>query len=263
MIKVTTWNMKQAVAPKRKLPELWQWADEVIDADLMVLTEAKVPKDGVPSPWEAQWDPDGIGPNRRWGTVLAGRGVELVPVTEVGVGRKVYPISPPWNAVLQIADVIIGGYRWATLVGMYGLTVNSVGNSCGHGGHSVPTLLQTIQPLLESDRGSRVIVAGDMNLWPRHVSFQFERLGLRDLIEWTGDTRSALQRCANCDGDPRCRHMWTHKNGNSPNASVQQIDFIFASDDLSGELIDVQGGVADYPDSWDVSDHAPVTATFS
>lgn len=263
MIKVATWNMKQAVAPKKPREDLWKWAEDSIGADLMVLTEANVPETGIPPGWSAQWTPDGIGPRRRWGTVLAARGIELRPLTEVSVKRKTHALSAPWDAVLQIADVMIDGHRWATLVGMYGLTVDSSGASCGNGDHSVSAIIRTISPLLESDRGDRVIVAGDMNLWPKHASYKFDRLGLIDLIEWTGDERAPLERCANCNGNPGCGHMWTHKNGNSPNAAVQQIDFIFATEELGKELIHVKGGIADFPDSWEVSDHAPVVATFS
>jgi len=172
-------------------------------------------------------------------------------------------LTAPWDAVLQIADVVVDGHRWATLVGMYGLTVDSSGNSCGHVDHSVSTLIRTIEPLLHSDRGDRVVVAGDMNLWPKDVSYKFDRIGLIDLIECTGNDRDQLDRCANCQGDPQCRHMWTHKNGNSPNATVQQIDFIFATEELGIELIEVRGGIADFPDAWDITDHAPVVATFS
>jgi exonuclease III len=263
-MRVATWNLKQAVAPKKPLPELWEWAEKAIDPDVIVLTEAKVPKDGVPEGWTAVWTPGGIGPRRRWGNVIAGRGVELEPVTKVDSGPRTKSIEPEWPATLGIVDVLVGGERWATLAAMYGLTVNHQGESCGHGRYSVPKLLATLDPLLRSERGERLIVAGDMNLWPRDVSYLFERVGLIDLIEWTRNERPPLERCANCahTRDPECGHLWTHKNGNSPNAAVQQIDFIFATEQLAQSLDRIFGGVSDFPDAWDVSDHAPVVADF-
>ena len=30
--------------------------------------------------------------------------------------------------------------------------------------------------------------------------------------------------------------MWTHRNGNGPNAAVQQIDFVFASTPLARQI---------------------------
>jgi len=253
-MRVATWNMKQAVAPKKPLPELWAWMEREIDPDVVVLTEAKVPKDGLPSEWSAIWEPDGIGPRRRWGTVLAGKGVEL----------ELIRIDAPWNAVVTAADVSVGRRHWATVIGMYGITVDRNGNSCGHGRYSVPSLIESIKPLLRGRNGKRVIVAGDMNLWPRDVSHLFDRVGLIDLIEWTRNERQPLDRCANCADirDPECGHLWTHKNGSSPNAAVQQIDFIFATEAIAGELDTIFGGIDDFPDSWNVSDHAPVVADF-
>jgi len=56
--------------------------------------------------------------------------------------------------------------------------------------------------------------------------------------------------------------MWTHKNSGGPNAAVQQIDFMFATAELADRVGKVWGGVADFPDVWDMSDHAPVVAEF-
>ena len=40
-MRIATWNLKQAVAPKKKVPELMAWADSNIQADAYVFTEAK------------------------------------------------------------------------------------------------------------------------------------------------------------------------------------------------------------------------------
>jgi exonuclease III len=56
--------------------------------------------------------------------------------------------------------------------------------------------------------------------------------------------------------------MWTHRNNPSPRASRQQIDFILATVELARELDQLTGGISDYPDAWEVSDHAPVVADF-
>ena len=58
--------------------------------------------------------------------------------------------------------------------------------------------------------------------------------------------------------------VWTHKNTGHPDkkAAVQELDFIFATEDLWEELINVQAGIEDFPDAWTVSDHAPVVAEF-
>jgi endonuclease/exonuclease/phosphatase family metal-dependent hydrolase len=56
--------------------------------------------------------------------------------------------------------------------------------------------------------------------------------------------------------------MWTHKNTGGKNPSVQQVDYIFVSDELADEIRIVEGGDRDFPDAWDMSDHAPVSVDF-
>jgi len=254
--------MKQAMAPRAPLDELWRWAERRIDCDIAVFTEAKVPKDGPPDGWTAISSPDGIGPHQRWGTVIAGRNMELRPLTEIKIGPSTHTLKSRWPALLQVADVLVRGKRWATVVGLYGITRDRNNERCFNGSYSVPVLLRTIRPLLESPRGRRVIVAGDFNLWPRDMPATVETLGLTDLIEWTRDERPPLERCANCQDARDCGHLWTHKNPRGPNAQVQQLDFILATNALRKELQQIYGGIGSFPDAWEVSDHAPVVAEF-
>jgi hypothetical protein len=61
-MRLATWNLKQAVAPKRKMHELWAWMESNINPDVVVLTEAKEPDTGIPDGWTAVWQAGGIGP---------------------------------------------------------------------------------------------------------------------------------------------------------------------------------------------------------
>jgi len=261
-MRIATWNMKQAVAPKKPLPQLWEWLGERVDPTVAVLTEARVPKEGLPAGWAAEWVPEGIGPKRKWGTVVAARRAELQRVTSVRRGRRSLDLSFSWPAATVVTDVVVEGDRWATVVGLYGLTVGRNGESCGHGAFSVPTILNELEPLLESDRAERLVIAGDFNLWPWDASPCVESWGLIDLIDHTAEERPPLEGCCGCTLGDGCGHLWTHKNGNSPNAARQQIDFIFASNGLVDELQAVYGGVQHFHDAWEVSDHAPVVAEF-
>ena len=120
MITVATWNMKQAVAPKKPLPELWDWIETAINPDVIVLTEARIPKEGLPEGWKAIWTPGGIGPRRTWGTIIAARNIDIRPT--------VFPRNPyndeeyraPQPGSLHTADIIIDKDVWATIVGAYG-----------------------------------------------------------------------------------------------------------------------------------------------
>jgi exonuclease III len=256
---LATWNIKQAVAPKKPLPFLWDYASEVIDADVVVFTEAKVPKDGLPSGWNAVWKTDGIGDRRRWGTVIAARkGYELVDVTNGARDRGGFSIEHPWPGAVTITDVMRDGGYVATVVGLYAITQDLEGNAIGSGAVSVPKILMSLEELYLSERGEKLIIAGDFNLWPRHMpDFLYENF--IDVVAGTADARGPLSGCSGCDVEPvDCGHMWTHKNGNSPNAAVQNLDYIFMSEFFEANVLDVFGGVADFPDAWDVSDHAPV-----
>lgn len=261
-MRIATWNMKQAVAPKKPLPQLWQWLGERVDPTVAVLTEAKVPADGIPDGWSAEFVMGGIGPKRKWGTIIAARGADLHRITSIRKGLRRLELSLRWPAATLVTDVLVDGERWGTLVGLYGLTVGRNGESCGHGGFSVPTILEELEPLLESDRADRLVIAGDFNLWPSDASPCVESWGLVDLIDRTAGQRPPLQGCCGCTLGDECGHLWTHKNGNSPNAARQQIDFIFASVGLVDELQTVYGGVQHFHDAWEVSDHAPVVAEF-
>lgn len=77
LVKIATWNTKQGVAPRQKEPVLWRWIQDTIQADLIVLTEAKAPKAGFPDGWSGIWISGGIGKKRPWGTVVAAKNLRL------------------------------------------------------------------------------------------------------------------------------------------------------------------------------------------
>jgi len=263
-MRVATWNLKLGVSPRAKPEELWAWAEERIDPDVMVFTEAKVPKTGTPDGWNAVYIEGGIGKGRRWGTIIAGRGdVEVREVESTSMDAVEALSRRRWPAAVLIVEVLRHGAVWGTVVGIYGLTTDLDGQRVGHGRITVPAMLDDLAPLFQSSGSDRIIVAGDLNLHPRDVPRQFSANGLVDLIEWTGNDRGPLKGCTGCSMGDECCHMWTHRNGTSPNAKVQQIDFMFATEQLAARVGRVRGGLADFPDVWDMSDHAPVIAEFN
>ena len=250
MITVATWNMKQAVAPKKPLPELWDWIDDVINPDVIVLTEARVPKEGLPEGWQAIWTPGGIGPRRTWGTIIAARNVDIRPAEFTRNPDNDEDYKSPQPGTLHTADIIIDKEVWATIVGAYGFMPESK-----NGWDALLGIANECADLILSGN-DRVILAGDFNLWPDHlVPIIEENLGLVDVMSFVED----LPELEGAVGGSR---IWTHKNGNSPNAARQELDFIFVSEELSDEVTAVGGGIFDFPDSWDVSDHAPVVVDF-
>ncbi|MFM7225432.1 MAG: hypothetical protein ACKO1Y_08420, partial [Actinomycetota bacterium] len=160
-MRLATWNMKQAVAPVLGQAAAWAWMEEHVAPDVAVLTEAKVPKEGLPAGWTAEWVEGGIGPRRRWGTVVTGRGVRLERVSEVRSRLRTRPLIPTWPAAMIVADAFVGSERWATIVGLYAVTFDGEGRRTGNGSYSLPKLLEDLEPLLASRRGDRLVLAGD------------------------------------------------------------------------------------------------------
>ena len=261
-MRIATWNMKQ-VAPRRSLPDRWMWMEEAIRPSVIVLTEAKVPDEGPPQPWSAVWTPGGVDKKRRWGTVVAGFNVDLLELKDVQRRFRSIPLRFEWPAVVQVADLLVGGERWGTIVGFYGITLGPDGTSIGSGRYSVKILMEQLDPLLRSDRRDRIVVAGDFNLTPKGMGGLADSYGLVDLVTSTANSRSPLDGCTDCDAGADCGHMWTHRNTNQPGAKAQNIDYILATPELAGEVVSVSGGISDFPDAWEISDHAPVVADFS
>ena len=262
-MRIATWNIERAFN-RASLDEQWKWAEENLAADCVVFTEAKVPETGPPDGWTAVWDPAGVYPENKnkWGTVIAGRGVELRPVRTMKRMFRSVPLQFVWPAAVQVVEIWRDGKFWATLVGFYAVTKDENNQSIGSGHYSWPTMMDQMAPLLRSETRGRLLVVGDMNLHPPDVKVIADDYLLVDLIEETADSRELTTTCISCRKKHGCHHLWTHKNRGGKNPSVQQIDFILASKSLARELVSIEGGYADFPDSHSLSDHAPVVAEF-
>ena len=182
-----------------------------------------------------------------WFTELGAR-VATIPFTQ-GTGNDENYKSPQ-PGTLHTADIIIDKEVWATIVGAYGFMPESK-----NGWDALLGIAHECADLLDSGN-DRVILAGDFNLWPDDlVPIIEEHFGLIDVMGCVED----LPELEGAVGGSR---IWTHKNGNSPTAARQELDFIFVSEELSDEVSSVGGGINEFPDSWDMSDHAPVVVDF-
>ena len=250
MIRVATWNMMQAF-PKKPLPILWDWIESDIDPDVIVLTEARIPKEGLPEGWNAIWTPGGIGPRRTWGTIIAARNLNLRPAEFERNSTKDSNYKSPQPGSVHTVDILVGAKVWATVVGAYGFMLDSK-----NGWDALDGIANECIDLIDSGN-DRVILAGDFNLQPSDVLPIVENnMGLVDLM---GRVDGLPELVGGVGGS----RIWTHKNGNSPNAARQELDFIFVSEELADEAVSVGGGIDDFPDAWDMSDHAPVVVEFN
>jgi exonuclease III len=267
-MKLATWNTKGAFTYDPKIATQWKWLEETVEADIAVLTEAKIPGDGVPAGWNAFYKPDGVDKKRRWGTIVAARTYEIRDVTDGVSGLRGFKVNHTWPGTVTIADIMVKGELYATVAGVYGITLDLDGNSICSGWASIPTIFDDLRHLFSSRRGKRLIIAGDFNLWPTDMN-DLQPKKMINVVEFTASARPRLIGCCGCSMGDDCGHMWTHKNGNQPGAKVQHLDNIYVSKELAGDIVSVVGGIADFPSimnaqgRWDLSDHAPVVVEFA
>lgn len=267
-MKVVTWNTQGMNTGGDKISTQWKWLEETVGADVAVLTEAKVPVDGVPAGWNAFYKPGGVDKQRRWGTIVAARNYEIRDITNGVSGLRGFKMNHTWPGTVTIADIMVKGEIYATVAGVYGITLDLDGISNSTGWVSVPTIFEDLRDLFSSRRGKRLIIAGDFNLLPESMNY-FQPKKMINVVEFTASARPQLSGCTGCSMDDDCGHMWTHKNGNKPGAKVQHLDYIHVSKDLVGDIVSVVGGIADFPSimnaegKWELSDHAPVVVEFA
>ncbi len=245
--RIATWNTKQGVAPRQKELELWKWIQATIAPDLIVLTEAKTPKVGFPKGWSGVWLPGGVGNRRPWGTVIAGRNVELVR-TDFKRRKTKSEANRSNPATTFCVDVRLDGEVFCRVMGHYGLMLDSM-----DGLDALRLLHRELDDVISEHGDKKLVVAGDFNIWPDYVVDSFRDIGLTSVTD--------LRKTFPTLRDPQYgSRIWTHKNGAKTSDGMrQELDFIFISKDLKKKFVSTKGGVGDYPDAWEMSDHAPVT----
>ena len=249
-MRVATWNMKQAVAPKKPLDQLWDYIESEIDPDVVVLTEARPPRDDRSKNWSMVYRPGGIGQRRTWGTIVAARSwIEMSTANFSETPHRDADWESPVPGTVESVDINIDGKHWATIIGAYGFMPNSK-----NGFDALPGILCTAMDAFDAGR-ERLVLAGDFNLWPIHINEYILQLPFVDVIGSVAD----LPDLPGAVGGSR---IWTHKNGNSDKAARQELDFIYVSEALADEVTSAGGGIELFPDAWEFSDHAPVIAEF-
>jgi exonuclease III len=267
-MKFATWNTQGTFTYDPKIATQWKWLEETVEADVAVLTEAKIPGDGVPAGWNAFYKPGGVGTRRPWGTIVAARNYEIRDITNGVSGLRGFKVNHTWPGTVTIADIMVKGELYATVAGVYGIGLDLDGQKLGSGWESVPTIFDDLRHLFSSRRGKRLIIAGDFNLWPEDMN-EFQPKKMINVVEFTASARPRLVGCSGCSMGDDCGHMWTHRNGKKPGAKVQHLDHIYISKDLVGDIVSVIGGIADFPSimnaagEWELSDHAPVVVEFA
>lgn len=190
--------------------------------------------------------PGGVGNRRPFGTVIAGRHVELQN-TEFRRRKTKTLENRPNPATTFCVDVLRQGELLFRVLGHYGLMLDDK-----NGLDALDHLNREVDDILREHGDSRFVVAGDFNLWPNYVVGDFKNIGMTSVTDLRKSFPTLL--------DPQFgSRIWTHKNGAKASDGMrQELDFISISKDLRKKFISTKGGVGDFPDAWDMSDHAPV-----
>jgi len=226
---------------------LWDWISRETDADILVLTEARVTAEGIPEGWQAVYTPRGLGGRRNYGTIIAARNVRIQRAqSALSQDQSEYPNAATTFAV----EVFVGDELELVVLGAYGLLDDQE-----NGFNELGFIIAEYSDVVEEYGVERVVIAGDVNLWPKHMLPIVEQLHLDDVTS----QRETFPKLREPRGGSR---IWTHKNGaKETDGARQELDFNFVSKHFDGKLKDIRGGIDDFPDAWNMSDHAPVAVT--
>jgi exonuclease III len=263
MFRFATWNVGHAVHSRQPFEQQWDWFTDNVGADVVVLTEAKPDYSQCGDGWSFVHKEGGIGGRRRWGTSIGAYDLTLRDVTNGVPGKGGFSIEHHYPGYVTIADLVDeeDGSPLITIVGVHAPLLDRNGNKLKWGGESVDVILEDLEGLIHSERGEMLIIAGDLNVHPAHIPPALYE-NFIDVVEASASSREPLIGCVNCGMGDECGHLWTHRNGNSPNAAVQNIDYVFISEALGEIVVGVGGGDETFPEIWEYSDHSPVMVEF-
>jgi hypothetical protein len=265
-LRVGTWNLNRQARCWDELPSL-------VDRERLqvVLVQEAVRPATIPDEWRIapstpEWTTLGRKPEFTTAVVCTDPelGFEPVPMSTLHEGLLHYTFGTSQPGTYTVAEVRPRTADPLLVVSTYGLFEGLEGDRSSH--TTLHRVLSDLEILINSPRGQRLILGGDLNsgtqpfdrylpahelLWKR-----FEQLGFRNLI--ADFAPGPLAGCS-CNLGDACRHVRTQKfRGDSTNA--WGADYILSR---SGLVARTCRALNDIPDDQWVSDHCPVVATFT
>lgn len=237
-MRIATWNLNTWINRKNGISndQLWAWADEHLEADIVVFTEAATPppKTILDAGWSVAHRPGGF-PNRsNWGTLVAARGMRVELLTQT---TSNHALDRTFPGSLTAATVWNGTELVMCVVGLYlPYRKDAKKDFIGHPTSDLASMKDDFEALLD-EFGHSIIVAGDLNVPYTRVPEPLNQLGFVDPFRKTGPTTY--------------RQDWDHDG-------LYTIDYIYVTKGLKRHLDSAVGGIEDFPTAFDVSDHAPL-----
>lgn len=237
-MRIATWNLNTWINRKNGVSndELWKWADENLEADIVVFTEAATPppKSVFADGWSVAHRPGGF-PNRsNWGTLVAARDMRVELLTQTSANHRLDCAFP---GSLTAATVWDGTELVMCIVGLYlPYRKDAKKDFIGHPTSDLVSMKGDFEALRD-EFGSSIIVAGDLNVPYTRVPGPLDGLGFVDPFSGVRPITY--------------RQDWDHDG-------LYTIDYIYLTKGLLQKLDGAVGGIDDFPTAFDVSDHAPL-----
>jgi hypothetical protein len=268
MLKIISWNLNQKKDAWRHLLST--------DADLALVQEARRPPKDVSSSITvdaAPWGTAGLGLSRPWRTAV----VKLSDQVEVDwfEQRELHEAARGDFAVsrlgtLSVARVTAPSCPPLLVASMYApweKPHGSVERPRIYADASAHRVVSDLSVFIGQANSHRIIAAGDLNIlfghgergsefWASRYSTVFDRLdalGLRFIGPQFPDGRQAEPWPDELPSDSQNVPTY-HTKAQTPETATRQLDFVFASDALVGNVSCKALNPAD-PDSWGPSDH--------
>lgn len=259
-VRVVVWNLNWWQQGRGPDPQpSWRYLDEqlpaVFDWDVALLQECAPPEGRTNVVFRPVRD-------ARWGTAVVTRAAGLREIT-------IEDDSHPGGYVA--AEVDLGDRGRVSVVSLYGMhefakTVDGELYDMRYITTSIHRVLSDLTPLVDHHGRHRtklpLIMGGDLNTSTqidppdrerhRNILERFATMGLTDGWQAAPDTEPAPD--CTCPDHPDCRHVRTHTHPRS--VRPWQIDYVFANPAL--RVVSCRTIVDD--ETWQRSDHAPVTA---
>jgi len=243
LISVMTFNLNTWKNRRKGLSDHYvlHWIMTKVAADIMILTEAPIPipQTLVNQGWEFVHRNGGMPGRTGWGTVIAvRRPFHAKHLTAVGPAQS-HELDSRSPGQLTAAEIAINGECLFTAIGLHvRWRIGENDEFIGNPDYDLSLMEPDFQHLHEGGT-RRLIIAGDLNQQVLQIPYSFRNLRLKDPF--------------------LNRYTYTFKpeRRNSP---PRKLDYMFVDELLARNIIKLEGGFEDFPDS--ISDHAPLMVTF-
>lgn len=269
MLSILSWNMAHRSELWRTLP--------TTGADVALLQEAGEPPHEITSILDLDdepWRTEGT-KQRRWRTAIVGLN-DNVKIDRIK-SQSLFEVKDGDFGVTRLGTIAAAHVKDPhtseiyTLVSMYSLWEKphvSTGSSWIYADASVHRLISDISSLVGQERGHRIIVAGDLNSLYGYGEFGNKYWGARyktifDRFKSTGLEFVGPQFPNGRQADPWPAELpldslnvpTYYTNRQTPQTATRQLDFVFASADISSR---VKVKAVNYVEEWGGSDHCKI-----